>query len=611
MDLNNQYRHYTKNFSDQTVNGVLGVAGDLVNCSSYSVTQTTANIALTLPAPTVITNTKPRIWVSNPGTASFTLNGYTIDPNTESNQYYDGAAWRLTGSLPYNPDKFPVSGTGAPGGVVPAGSTSYNDFDGSFNANITLPTAVGRRNQVFTVNHNATLNATLLGTNKIPSTSTILSASNRTTQYISDGSNWVSFAGRNFYIGNTTNPTATIPTSTPLSGDTYLVTSDGTTTGTYQLVWYHNGTTWVPGAPGATSITTPVSGIRSYYTATTAYQSYLADPVTGDIAAQGFTLVGGATMVPYGSLFGLAGMWNISSNAATLATAFTIPTQYIRHEVSITAGVSNTYFLRTLGDRETTLEVWVCNAATGVPEKRLAAKAVSSTGAGIKNTVQLSPREEYGCESDYFEWLGFEIPSALVASNKTATNTIKLAFRPGVSNGGNTNIYIGGWAVAANNIGYSFSSGFVFDDIVNGGTQIVFGGTQDNMTYCSISANTTVNGVRVALPDTNKNIYLSLISLGNPGNRAQWLDTTIAHISGNVALGRPRPHLKSPLADNALRDISNNGLPVAGWIIPAATLAAKSVTPTNSGVSYLDLNFINRSSGNIAYITGIIAEQTN
>jgi hypothetical protein len=96
MHINNIFRHYNRNYPNQTANGVLGTVADLANCSSYSVAQTAANIALTLPTPAVIANTKVRIWISNTGTAAFTMNGFAVPPQGESAQFYDGTAWRVT-----------------------------------------------------------------------------------------------------------------------------------------------------------------------------------------------------------------------------------------------------------------------------------------------------------------------------------------------------------------------------------------------------------------------------------------------------------------------------------------------------------------------------------
>lgn len=87
-------------------------------------------------------------------------------------------------------DDFPRTATQAVGGIMPNGTTSYTDADGSYKASVTLPSAIGRRNEILTVTHNATLDAVLQGTNKSPATALTLSAANRVTRWISDGATW-------------------------------------------------------------------------------------------------------------------------------------------------------------------------------------------------------------------------------------------------------------------------------------------------------------------------------------------------------------------------------------------------------------------------------------
>lgn len=415
------------------------------------------------------------------------------------------------------------------------------------------------------------------------------------------------------YVGQA-NPNVVSPTTFPVEGDFYIQTSDGTVTGLLQSSWVYDGDsgTWIMHGSVATAVAAPAGSPRSYYPATTAYiPRYDALQTAANVTAQGFVGVGGATVAPYGPVF--AGKYLLTCNAAvaTPATAFTVPTSYVRHEVAITPSVANTYFIKALGDREHCNEVWVCNPTTGVPVKRLASKGVAQQVAGIKNTIQLSPLEEYGSDGDNWEWLGFEIPPDLVATYKTATNTLKLALRPGVNNGEGNQWYMAGWAVASNGIGVTVNNCFSHDNILNGGTQLVYGGAQDGMSYWSVGAGATINGIRVALPRIDKDVYLSVVALANPGNRMAWVDVTIAHASGNIALGRPKPHIKAPLADSALSDVSNISLSPSGWLIPQATLAAKAVQPTNSGVYYLELNLQNRNPGQVAYGTSWVVETVN
>ena len=87
-------------------------------------------------------------------------------------------------------DDFPRTAAQAPGGIMPAGTTSYSDADGALNNAVTLPTAIGRRNEILTITHDATADVVLQGTNKTPATALTLSAANRVTRWISDGATW-------------------------------------------------------------------------------------------------------------------------------------------------------------------------------------------------------------------------------------------------------------------------------------------------------------------------------------------------------------------------------------------------------------------------------------
>jgi hypothetical protein len=276
--------------------------------------------------------------------------------------------------------------------------------------------------------------------------------------------------------------------------------------------------------------------------------------------------------------------------------------------VAITPNKANTYFLKTLGDRKTIMEVWVCNPASGAPVKRLAAKGIVFQGAMPKTTIQLSPQEEYGSDTSYHEWLGFEIPVELITAYKTGSNTLKLAFRPARGNQEGNRLYIAGWAVAENAIGMTISNYNSFDTTPNLGSRLAYGGEWDGMGFWSIGGNVTVTGVRVALPRIDKNIYLTVIGRGEGGPSIQWLSVRIDHSSGNLSLGQPRPHLTAPLAQYGVSNTGNGGIGYGGWLIPAATLAAKAVQPATSGIWYLELTLRNINHNDTIYGTVFVVE---
>jgi hypothetical protein len=401
-------------------------------------------------------------------------------------------------------------------------------------------------------------------------------------------------------------PTISPPTD-PKKGDHVVVTSDGTATGTVQSTWVYTGTAWVLMHSQPTTVVV-AQGVRAYHPTTTALiENYTATPTAAQLTAQGFTAVGGAVNAPFG---GHAGYFMSYQDIAiaTAANAFTPPTAYVRHEVAITPGVANTYFLRLLGDRKTIVEVWVCDPASGAPVRRLAATGVVFQGAMPKTTIQLSPKEEFGSDSSFFEWVGWTIPAALIAAHKTASNTLKLAFRPAIGNQEGNRLYIGGWSVATNGIGYVVNNYNGFDTTPNLGARLAYAGEWDGMGFWSIGGNTTVTGVRVALPGIDKAVYLTLVGRGEGGPSVQWLNATIAHSSGAVDLDRPRPHLVAPLAEYGVGNTGNGGLTCGGWLIPAATLAAKAVQPANSGVHYLELTLQNMNHNDTVYGTAFVVE---
>lgn len=183
--------------------------------AAIMITQTVTDAVLSVDTPLGQTAFGRYFRVHNDSASTFNLiyRKNIIQPGTFLDLQWNGTAWAPEGL--YQPDGFPRSGTQSVGGVIAPGATSYNDVNTSMNATVTLPTAVGRRNEVFTVNHFATPDSILLGTNKSPATSLTLSAANRVTQYISDGANWRAteqpFSGNITSMVSNALPTAVLP----------------------------------------------------------------------------------------------------------------------------------------------------------------------------------------------------------------------------------------------------------------------------------------------------------------------------------------------------------------------------------------------------------------
>jgi hypothetical protein len=427
-------------------------------------------------------------------------------------------------------------------------------------------------------------------------------------------------------------PTVEAPVNVPsVPGDVVIVTSDGTGNTPTQSAWeFTSAGQWVQTAGSVLGAGIPTPGIRNYYPTNSVIQerwTTAAQVSAAAISAMGFTPVGpststAATAYAAGGLFGGRAMLQFDAvrtiNGASVAAGdpdiFTIPTSYIRHEIKITPSVDNTYFLETLLDRVTTMEVWICNPTTGVPELRLNGKSISGLGAGRNVSLQPSPFGESASGWAYGEWFGYNIPKAVLASRTTVANTVKLAIRPGLFNPGVNRLFIAGFAMSVSSIGITTANSYEIDNRVNGAGFLNVAANLDGLAYIPITAGPGPKGtagdrIRVALIDTTRDIWLSLMGHGNlNGDPTNFIEVSLKHASGDVLLGRPRPSLQSPWAVAAMSDIGN-GHPIAGFVIPAAMLAAKSVKPANSAIPYLELNLNNvDTGGQIAYFSGIVTE---
>lgn len=75
-------------------NGPIGTAATTVDvASAFAIKQTAAGIAITVPSPTVATPAGQLIFVSNVGTAQFTIGGATVRPGNGTILQWSGAAW--------------------------------------------------------------------------------------------------------------------------------------------------------------------------------------------------------------------------------------------------------------------------------------------------------------------------------------------------------------------------------------------------------------------------------------------------------------------------------------------------------------------------------------
>jgi len=360
-----------------------------------------------------------------------------------------------------------------------------------------------------------------------------------------------------------------------------------------------------------------------------------------DLSAEGFTAAGGATVAPFATLFNGYALIACTAAAATLTTTYTVPTSYVRHEIGgyigVNEGTNNvyTYFLQTLHDRKTSLEVWVCNYATGVPEKRLAAKTVSGTPGNYTPlraaTGQLSPEDESGVTSNYMQWLGFEIPlgnPGWAAAYVGPNGAIKLAIRPAVGNQEGNTFYISGYCIRRNPHGVSFISMNSFADRINDdrstGTNYDVGvlpvaGNYEGMSYSTISTTSNYIFTVPILPSMFTNgLYLSAISHEFPGqgycqgsyinlelvNSSGWATTQILY----AGVGRPKPGHEAPAASR----VFGYGQKACGWFVRPLDSAIGGILPyvarpVTSGVNYVQFRL--RARFDSAAISGFLIEE--
>jgi hypothetical protein len=120
--------------SDLSTGGAIGTAAATVDAAtSFTINQTTAGQALTLPAPTSTTAGR-LVYVSNIGTTSFTMYGATIPVGQGRTFLWDGSAWTLLDGV--------IAGTGLTqsGNVInsAAATSVVNDtnIQGSISSNV-------------------------------------------------------------------------------------------------------------------------------------------------------------------------------------------------------------------------------------------------------------------------------------------------------------------------------------------------------------------------------------------------------------------------------------------------------------------------------------------
>lgn len=436
-----------------------------------------------------------------------------------------------------------------------------------------------------------------------------------------------------------------------IDGETYIQTTEGTANGTPLgtplASWKYAGGKWHRETGfGLQSSTAAPAAVRNYigqvlvtapFKATNRpYGGFTARPTgftAAEIASMGFTAVGGAGIVDYGSNYGMVSGRALIATATRAVNSATVtgthpfapPTSYIRHEVPATAaGKDMAYMLQFITGglaRGLGVEVWVCDPTSGAPAKRLYANTTPMQGdtnaLANQQPLYLAP-DNTTCNSDYYRcWMHWAVPASVVATYKTSSNMIRFALRPAVDNGENTAFNITDYAVAELNHGHVVLGSMNFGNTVNsvgarsvttGGNMLTWYANTNGLSSSYVPAGRT-RVLEIPIVSTTKDLYVTMLSNMDTDKPEGWgLSKThwiLKHTSGDVVLGTPRLDITAP---SARRIYSHHR--AMGVVIPATVIAAKATTQhTNSVQQYLMIEVVCPSTGFNAHITGVLVEE--
>lgn len=370
--------------------------------------------------------------------------------------------------------------------------------------------------------------------------------------------------------------------------------------------------------------------LRTYYpNYSVLNQKWSTSLTAATISTMGFTAVGGASIVDNGSVFGAPAyrmlrltatrpLMSISAN-----TVYSIPTQYVRHNVLITPNVDNQYMLQVVtggAAREVTVETWLCDPITNLPVKRLYGSAVpraSDTNTTDTASVQRGPDNGSAYEDYYRYWLTFNIPTHLINSYKTTSNIIKIAIRPSADNGQGNIFYISGYAMCEAKYSLMHMTMMTFENtanvgtfriVGNGGNYPIWGGEYAGYGHSYIPPLQS-RIFDIPIVNSSKDIYLTVLGLLRNATDSEAVGVTksifeIVHPSGNLILGRPRLDVYAPSTN-----IIKWGYQAVGFIIPANILLTKgSDINSNSAFKYLRIKINVPNIGYNASISAFITE---
>jgi hypothetical protein len=293
------------------------------------------------------------------------------------------------------------------------------------------------------------------------------------------------------------------------------------------------------------------------------------------------------------------------------------------HEVPIRAGKSHQYLINYLQQSEPTLEVWICDPNTGIPARRVYAQAAVAPGTFTVSsmTVQRAPDNGYGLQDFNRGWVGFELDHSVVNTYKTSNNTLKLALRPGMGNGGGDTFLIAGYAMCVSEYSHIYMPILTFENTANipdlrsateGAVNYPkWGGFSDGVGWCVMKDGESMT-FYIPIPDTSKSYYITALNSARDANlesgffgsaTAEWLIGKVGDTSP-IFIGRPSPDLVAPSANVCTRSVAK-----AGIVVKGIDIVTKLVYMPYNACPYIPLQIRMPNAGIKAYLMGFVLEE--
>ena len=369
---------------------------------------------------------------------------------------------------------------------------------------------------------------------------------------------------------------------------------------------------------------------RQYFSELLTYQNRFVNSIATAIAGTfKFTAKGGATVSDSVTTYGQPA-YRCIKITATRAVASTvlnnlhvIPTQYVMHEVPIRAGKSHQYLINYLQQSEPTLEVWICDPITDIPARRVYAQAAVPGPSNISSmTVQRAPDNGYGLQDFNRGWVGFELGYSIVNTYKTSNNTLKLALRPGMDNGGGDTFLIAGYAMCVSEYSHIYMPILTFENTANipdlrsatagAGNYPKWGSYVDGVGWCVMKDGESMT-FYIPIPDTSKSYYITALNSARGSSppesgffgsaTAEWLIGKVGDTSP-IFIGRPSPDLVAPSANVCTRSVAK-----AGIVVKGIDIATKLVYMPYNACPYIPLQVRMYNAGIEAYLMGFVLEE--